>query len=60
MAIRLSVSDLSEHLLVDGEGELQGVLDVIVLHPLQALVELLVQVLQITQLAHARDTGLRR
>lgn len=46
---RLEVSstptDLTEHLLVHGEGEVQHVLNVVVLHPLQALVEFLIQVL---------------
>lgn len=44
---------LSEHLLVDGEGEVQHVLDVVVLHPLKALVELLVQELQVAQVTRA-------
>lgn len=38
---------LAKDLLVDGEGEVQDVSDVVVFHPLQRLVELLVQILQI-------------
>lgn len=44
---------LSKDLLIDSEGEVQHVLDVVVLHPLQALVELLIQELQVTQVTWA-------
>ena len=44
---------LSKDLLVDSEGEIQHVLDVVVLHPLQALVELLIQELQVAQVTRA-------
>lgn len=36
---------LTKDLLIDSEGQIQYVSDVIVLHPLQALVKLLIQVL---------------
>lgn len=42
-------ADLAKDFLVDGEGEVQDVGDVVVFHPLQRLVELLVQILQIRQ-----------
>lgn len=42
-------ADLAKDLLVDSEGEVQDVSDVVVFHPLQGLVELLVQILQIRQ-----------
>ena len=48
-------TNLSKDLFVDGEGEVQHVLDVVVLHPLQALVELLVQELQVAELTRAAD-----
>lgn len=48
-------ADLSEDLLVDGEGEVQHVVDVVVLHPLQALVELLIQVLQVAEVTRSRS-----
>lgn len=44
-----SESNLSEHFLVDSEGEVQHVFYVIVLHPLKGLVKLLIQILQVTQ-----------
>lgn len=43
-------TDLSEDLFVDGEREVQHVFNVVVLHPLQRLVELLVQILQVAQI----------
>lgn len=44
---------LSKNLLIDGEGEVQHVFDVVVLHPLKALVELLIQELQVAQVTWA-------
>lgn len=44
---------LSENLFIDSEGEVQHVFDVVVLHPLEALVELLIQELQVTQVTWA-------
>lgn len=44
---------LSKDLLIDSEGEVQHVFNVVVLHPLQALVELLIQELQVTQVTWA-------
>lgn len=46
-------ADLSEDLFVDSEGQVQHVLDVVVLHPLQALMELLIQELQVAQVTRA-------
>lgn len=54
---RNKTAHLPKDLLVDGEGEVQHVLDVVVLHPLQALVELLVQELQVTQVTWAAAEG---
>lgn len=48
---------LSKHLFVDGEGEVQHVLDVVVLHPLETLVEFFVQELQVTQVTGTASTG---
>lgn len=42
-------ADLAKDLLIDSEGEVQDVSDVVIFHPLQRLVELLVQILQIRQ-----------
>lgn len=42
-------SNLSEDFFIDGEGEVQHVFYVVVLHPLERLVKLLVQILQVTQ-----------
>lgn len=47
---------LSKDFLVDSEGQVQHVLNVIILHPLQALVELLIQKLQVTQVTRAKDS----
>lgn len=47
------INHLSKNLLIDCEGEVQHVFDVIVLHPLEALVELLIQELQVTQVTWA-------
>ncbi len=49
-------TDLSEHLLVDGEGQVQHVLYVIVLHPLKTLVKLLIKILQIAQITRSTHT----
>ena len=46
-------TDLPKDLFVDGEGELQHLRDVVVLHPLQRLMELLVQILQVAQVRSA-------
>ena len=46
---------LSEDLFIDREGQIQDVSDVIVLHPLQALVKLLVKVLEITQVCRSKQ-----
>lgn len=52
-------ADLAKDFLIDGEGEVQDVCDVVVFHPLQRLVELLVQILQIRQVCWPiRHTGL--
>ena len=48
---------LAKDLLIDSEGEVQNILDVIILHPLQTLVELLIQVLKITQLTRTTETA---
>lgn len=48
-----SHAHLPKDLLVDSEGEVQHVFNVVVLHPLQALVELLIQELQVTQVTWA-------
>lgn len=45
----LICADLAKNLLIHCESELQDVCDVIVLHPLKRLMELLIQVLQIWQ-----------
>lgn len=42
-------SNLSKDFLIDGEGEVQHVFYVVVLHPLEGLVKLLVQILQVAQ-----------
>jgi len=39
----MSHSDLSKHFLIDSEGEIQHILNVIVFHPLQTLMKLLIQ-----------------
>lgn len=44
---------LAKDLLIDSEGEIQNVGDVIVFHPLKRLVELLIQILQIRQVCRA-------
>lgn len=54
---KYSMTYLSKHLFVDGEGEVQHVLDVIVLHPLETLVEFFVQELQVTQVTWTASTG---
>ena len=46
---------LAKDLLIDSEGEVQNILDVIILHPLQTLVELLIQVLQVTEVSCSDD-----
>ncbi len=51
-----SHTDLSEHLLVDGEGQVQHVLYVIVLHPLKTLMKLLIKILQIAQITRSTHT----
>lgn len=40
-----SCAHLSKHLLVHCEGEIQDICDVVIFHPLQALMELFIQVL---------------
>lgn len=42
-------TDLPKDFLIDSEGEVQDVSDVIILHPLQRLVKLLIQILQVRQ-----------
>lgn len=54
---KYSMTYLSKHLFVDGEGEVQHVLDVVVLHPLETLVEFFVQELQVTQVTGTASTG---
>lgn len=46
----ISSQYLSKHLLIDSKGEVQHILNVIVLHPLETLMELFIQKLQITQI----------
>lgn len=42
-------ADLAKDFFIDGEGEVQDVSNVVVFHPLQRLVKLLIQILQIRQ-----------
>lgn len=52
-------TNLSEDLFVDGEREVKHVFNVVVLHPLQRLVELLIQIFQVAQITRtaARVSG---
>lgn len=53
-------ANLPKDLLVDSEGQVQHVLDVVVLHPLEALMELLIQELQVAQVTGAAGHGGQR
>lgn len=57
---REPVADLSKHFFVHSEREVEDVMDVIVFHPLEALVELLIEVLQVAQVTQARVTNRSR
>ena len=53
-------TNLSKDLFVDGEGEVQDVSDGVVLHPLQGLMELFIQVLQVREICSSEGQIYKR